>query len=76
MPRKRLDKELWGPKRERIWLRDGKICTHCGKSVLLDKCHIDHKQSGKYGSNADWNLKLSGEPLKSYQKFREQQNRK
>ncbi len=57
MPRKRLSKELWYPLREKIWVRDGKICVRCKEQVSLEECHCDHIQSGKFGSNAESNLR-------------------
>lgn len=57
MPRKRLSRELWREKRELVWERDGRACTHCGLPVALNKCHIDHIRSGKLGTNKFSNLR-------------------
>jgi 5-methylcytosine-specific restriction endonuclease McrA len=40
-----------------VWLRDGRRCTHCNLPVEFKKCHIDHVQSGKRGSNGMRNLR-------------------
>ena len=57
MPRKHLERELWRDKRKLVWERDGRICTHCGTPVALNKCHIDHIRSGKLGTNELSNLR-------------------
>lgn len=58
MPKSRLPKEVWRENiRPMIWYRDGQRCTRCGISVTLNKCHIDHKKSGRLGSNSLNNLR-------------------
>lgn len=57
MPKSRLPRELWYPKRERIWRRDGGRCVHCGIVVALTECHTDHIRSGKLAGNEDSNLR-------------------
>ena len=57
MPKKRQPHEIWASVRERIWTRDGRRCVHCGLSVSLRDCHIDHIQSGKRGGNHSRNLR-------------------
>lgn len=66
MPKKRLPQELWREKRRRVWLRDRGRCQSplepplcIGKPMIpLHKCHIDHIQSGKLGTNAEDNLRV------------------
>ena len=57
MPRRRQPRELWQNTRTKVWLRDRRRCTHCEALVAFDKCHIDHRQSGKCGSNDIRNLR-------------------
>jgi 5-methylcytosine-specific restriction protein A len=58
MPKKRQPKEIWAVTRERVWERDGGKCVRCKSEVALNRCHIDHKQSGKYGTNKMTNLRV------------------
>jgi len=58
MPKKRLSDELWSQQRERVFKRDGGICVHCGASVTLETCHIDHIRSGKLAGNELSNLRV------------------
>lgn len=58
MPKKRPPRETWQQLRKTIWLRDGKECIRCKISVALSKCHCDHIQSGKLGSNKFKNLRI------------------
>lgn len=55
---KRQPKAIWERTRRRIWERDRGCCQHCGESVALDSCHIDHIHSGRLASNADSNLRV------------------
>lgn len=57
MPKRRQPREVWQKVRTRIWLRDLRRCSHCEDSVVFEKCHIDHIQSGKSGSNGALNLR-------------------
>lgn len=57
MPRKRQPSYVWNKTRRTVWKRDNGKCVHCGKKVALNKCHIDHIQSGKKGSNNLKNLR-------------------
>ena len=57
MPRKRQPREIWAETRKRVWLRDNKNCTRCGKPQKLNECHIDHIKSGMRGSNHVNNLR-------------------
>jgi len=63
MPKSRQDKEVWRETRRKIWLRDKGKCQgpYCQDkpewSISLRKCHIDHIQSGKFGSNHIDNLR-------------------
>lgn len=57
MPKKRMPLNLWFLTREKVWLRDKCKCTHCYCEVDLNKCHIDHIISGKYGTNNMSNLR-------------------
>jgi len=57
VPKKRLPRELWNPKREIVWHRDGKQCLRCHTPLRLDECHIDHIISGKRGTNKIHNLR-------------------
>ena len=58
MPRKRPPREIWKEVLRPIaWERDGHRCTHCGVTVALDECHIDHIRSGKLGGNELANLR-------------------
>ena len=47
----------WQRTRERVWLRDGRSCVRCKAQVSLEKCHVDHVQSGKLGTNHMRNLR-------------------
>jgi len=58
MPRQRQPKEIWRETRRKVWERDGGKCVHCGESVLLEKCHIDHIRSGKLAGNEMSNLRV------------------
>ena len=50
MPKKRTPYETWRINiRPIIWNRDNRQCIRCKKSVLLNKCHIDHIVSGLWG---------------------------
>lgn len=51
MPKHRPPREVWQAIRLSIWLRDYKQCVRCQSEVALRKCHIDHIQSGKRGTN-------------------------
>lgn len=51
MPRHRPPYDIWQSIRRKVWLRDGKKCKHCGKILELNKCHIDHIESGKLSGN-------------------------
>lgn len=52
MPKKRPPKEIWKETlRPIVWKRDGHRCIHCGVTLTLEECHIDHIRSGKLGSN-------------------------
>jgi len=58
VPKKRPPKEIWEEVlRPIVWKRDGGRCTHCGVTVALDECHIDHIKSGKLGGNELSNLR-------------------
>lgn len=57
MPKKRQPKEIWLETRIVIWERDNKQCVHCRELVALDKCHIDHIESGKNATNKLKNLR-------------------
>ncbi|RJQ26096.1 HNH endonuclease [Candidatus Parcubacteria bacterium] len=57
MPKKRLPKELWDPLREKVWIRDEKKCVRCEKELKINEFHCDHIKSGKFGSNAESNLR-------------------
>ena len=57
MPKSRQPTEVWAVTRRRIWHRDGEKCVHCMTPVELQRCHIDHVQSGKRGSNHATNLR-------------------
>ena len=58
MPRRRPPDEIWKEVlRPTAWERDGHQCTHCGVSVALEECHIDHIRSGKLGGNEMANLR-------------------
>lgn len=60
MPRRRLPRELWQELRRQVWERDGGFCQypHGKHPVSLDECHIDHRVSGKLGSNELENLRV------------------
>ena len=57
MPKSRQPTEVWHETRRQVWERDGRECVHCHAPVTLRKCHIDHIQSGKHGTNALSNLR-------------------
>jgi 5-methylcytosine-specific restriction endonuclease McrA len=57
MPKKRLSRELWDLKREKVWRRDGGKCVRCRNPLALTECHIDHIRSGKLGTNEMSNLR-------------------
>ncbi len=63
MPRRRQPPEIWrgtggnAGTRKRIWERDGMMCVRCKALRTLREAHIDHIKSGKYGTNADNNLR-------------------
>jgi 5-methylcytosine-specific restriction endonuclease McrA len=57
VPRKRPPEEIWQERRRETWERDAGRCTHCGVTVALDECHIDHIRSGKLGGNELANLR-------------------
>jgi 5-methylcytosine-specific restriction protein A len=57
MPRKRLKKEEWDEKRRRVLVRDGNKCVRCGLPLTERTAHIDHIQSGKWGTNEMVNLR-------------------
>lgn len=57
MPKQRPPRDVWERQRTQVWLRDQRRCRHCGDSVAFEKCHIDHIQSGKRGSNGIRNLR-------------------
>jgi 5-methylcytosine-specific restriction enzyme A len=58
MPRKRQPKEIWQETRRKVWERDSGKCVHCGQSVELNVCHIDHIRSGKLAGNQLSNLRV------------------
>lgn len=64
MPRHRQPREQWLTlTRPRIWKRDRGQCFRClqlgiAHVLPLERCHIDHTQSGKLGSNRDDNLRV------------------
>jgi 5-methylcytosine-specific restriction protein A len=66
MPKKRLENTLWQEKRKQVWIRDNKQCQSplkppicIGKPfIAFTKCHIDHIQSGKFGTNKLSNLRV------------------
>jgi 5-methylcytosine-specific restriction endonuclease McrA len=51
MPLRRMPPELWRVTRRKVWARDGGRCVRCATPVSLRTCHIDHKVSGKRGTN-------------------------
>jgi len=57
MPKSRQPREVWQVTRKRVWARDNGVCTHCGKTVALNECHIDHIKSGKLAGNEASNLR-------------------
>lgn len=58
MPKSRPPKDVWRKNiRPMVWYRDGQRCTHCSTPVALNRCHIDHSQSGMLGSNSLSNLR-------------------
>lgn len=65
VPKRRQPAEIWEETRRRVWERDRGRCQSpleapiCqGKpQVPLEKAHIDHIKSGKFGSNSRRNLR-------------------
>jgi len=57
MPIKRQPSYVWNNTRRTVWKRDNGKCTHCGRIIALNECHIDHIKSGKKGSNCLNNLR-------------------
>ncbi len=57
MPRKRQPQELWKMTRVKVLERDGYCCVRCGIPVAVATAHIDHIQSGKFGTNCMSNLR-------------------
>jgi 5-methylcytosine-specific restriction endonuclease McrA len=63
MPKSRQPRQIWQETRRKIWKRDkgrcqGPYCQHKPEwSIKLNKCHIDHIQSGKLGTNFLSNLR-------------------
>jgi len=57
VPRKRQPREIWTLTRRRVLERDGWRCTHCAGPVTEETAHIDHRQSGKRGTNEMSNLR-------------------
>ena len=57
MPKKRMPRELWMKKREKVWQRDAGQCVRCQRAVNLLECHIVHIQSGKRAGNDITNLR-------------------
>ncbi|MFD1394377.1 HNH endonuclease [Kroppenstedtia eburnea] len=57
MPKKRPPREVWIEIRRVVWERDGRRCVRCETSLTLKECHIDHKISGKLGTNKLSNLR-------------------
>lgn len=57
MPRKRPPREVWLELRRIVWERDRHKCTRCEVGVTLAECHIDHRRSGKLGTNDLANLR-------------------
>lgn len=62
MPKHRPPIELWRTLRRLVWERDGGRCQgpYCQNAppLPLNRCHIDHIQSGKLGSNRLDNLRV------------------
>lgn len=62
MPKHRPPIEVWRNLRRLVWERDGGHCQgpYCKNAppLPLNRCHIDHIQSGKRGSNAPKNLRV------------------
>ncbi len=58
VPKRRLPKEIWFKNiRPAVWERDNMRCVRCNILVSLEECNIDHKQSGKLGTNKMNNLR-------------------
>lgn len=57
MPRHRPPREVWKQLRKIVYERDDGKCVHCGKSITLEECHIDHIKSGKNATNELSNLR-------------------
>ena len=57
MPKCRLPHEVWMEVRRQVWERDRRLCQHCGSSVGLEECHIDHVHSGRTAGNGRGNLR-------------------
>lgn len=57
MPKHRPPREVWAALREAVWNRDRRCCTRCDRRVMLNRCQIDHIESGKRGTNKFSNLR-------------------
>lgn len=57
MPRQRPVKELWDQLRLIVLKRDHFRCTRCLGTVTESTGHVDHKRSGKLGTNKIANLR-------------------
>lgn len=57
MPKSRQPRSIWFKNRENVFNRCGGRCAHCKCEIKINKCHIDHIQSGKRGSNHFKNLR-------------------
>ena len=57
MPKTRQPREILARTRLNVWLRDHRRCVRCASRVGLKQCHVDHVQSGIYGSNHVRNLR-------------------
>lgn len=57
MPRKRQPREVWNATRLRVLERDGYACVRCRGTLSVDTAHIDHRKSGKLGTNEMSNLR-------------------
>ena len=38
----RLSRKRWHEQRLKVWMRDGRRCTHCGAGLELSDADIDH----------------------------------
>lgn len=55
---KRQPRDVWFENsRPKVFERDGGKCVKCHLSLTLKTCHIDHIQSGRFGSNHISNLR-------------------